>query len=100
MAGLQLHKRHPHSLSPTTLAVAGWAAFVVAGLLFLAIAWNVVAREWLAELDLRVAEWLHAHSDAVRTAFFLSVSHLHSLAAIGVYSAVFAAVLARLRESY
>jgi hypothetical protein len=89
---LQLNKPHPHSLSPNALAIAGWAAFLVAGLLFLAIAWNVAARTWLAELDADVADWLHARATPALTAFLLAITHLHSLAAIGVYSVVFAAV--------
>ena len=97
---MQLHKPHPHSLSPTALAVAGWAAFIVAGLLFLAIAWNVAGRGWLAERDVQLADWLHARESGALTALLLAVTHLNSLAAIGVYSTAFALVLARWRERY
>jgi uncharacterized membrane protein YdjX (TVP38/TMEM64 family)/membrane-associated phospholipid phosphatase len=90
----------PHSLSPRGLAVAGWSAFIVAGGLFLAIAWNVSALSALVELDERVAQWLHAHGSDALTAVMLGVTHLNSTVAIGVWSAVFAAVLMRLRERY
>ena len=95
---MQLHRRHPHSLSPTGLAIAGWAAFVLAGLLFVAIAWNIAGRSALTELDAELADWLHARATPGVTSFLLVLTHMHSLAAIGVYSVAFAAVLARLRE--
>jgi undecaprenyl-diphosphatase len=92
--------RRPHSLSPRGLAIAGWSAFLVAGCLFLAIAWNVTAMQGLVALDARVADWLHAHGRPGLIAFLLTVTHLNSLAAIGAWSAVFAAFLARMREWY
>jgi uncharacterized membrane protein YdjX (TVP38/TMEM64 family)/membrane-associated phospholipid phosphatase len=97
---VQLREPHPRSLSPRALAIAGWAAFGVAGILFLAIAWNVSGSSGLVALDARVAEWLEAHGRPGLVAFLLVVTHLHSTAAIGVWSAVFGAVLARLREWY
>ena len=95
---LQLHRRHPRSLSPTGLAIAGWAAFIVAGLLFVAIAWNIAGRTALTALDGDVAQWLQAHAIPGLTTLLLLLTHMHSLAAIGLYSVAFAAVLARLRE--
>ena len=97
---MDLRRPHPRSLSPHALAIAGWAAFVLAGLLFLAIAWNVAARSSIGALDVRVADWLHAHASPALTAFLLAVTHLHSLAGIGLGSVAFAAVLAKLRERY
>jgi uncharacterized membrane protein YdjX (TVP38/TMEM64 family)/membrane-associated phospholipid phosphatase len=94
----QLHEPHPHSLSPRALAIAGWTAFAVAGSLFLAIAWNLAEPDGIVALDARVAEWLHAHGRPGLTAFLLAVTHLNSTVGIGVFSAAFAAVLARLRE--
>lgn len=95
-----LSRPHPHSLSPRALAIAGWTAFVLAGLLFLLIAWNVSARGALAALDTRVADWLHAHATPLLTGVLLAVTHLNSTFAIGVWSVLFAAALARLRERY
>jgi undecaprenyl-diphosphatase len=86
---VQLHKPH-----------AGWAAFALAVSLFLAIAWNLAAPGRLAALDARVAEWLHAHGHPGLTVFLLAVTHLHSTVAMILWSAAFAAVLARLREWY
>lgn len=97
---MELDKPHPPSLSPRALAVAGWSAFVLAGALFLAIAWNVTALSTLAALDVEIAEWLHAHARPSLVGFFLAVTHLHSLVAVAIWSAIFAAVLARLREWY
>jgi undecaprenyl-diphosphatase len=97
---VDLRRPHPHSLSPRALAIAGWAAFVLAGALFLAIAWNVAARTSIAALDVRLADWLHAHASPALTAFMLAVTHLHSMAGIGLWSVTFAAVLAKLRERY
>jgi uncharacterized membrane protein YdjX (TVP38/TMEM64 family)/membrane-associated phospholipid phosphatase len=97
---MDLHKRHPPSLSPRALAIAGWSAFIVAGVLFLAIAWNVSGGSPLLALDERVSAWLQARHSPGLTAFFLAVTHLNSVAAIGAWSTAFAVVLARMREWY
>ena len=89
---------HPHSLSPRGLAIAGWSAFALAGGLFFAIAWNVGASSSLVALDARIAQWLHAHGQAGLVAFMLAVTHLHSTPGIIAGSALFGAVLARLRH--
>jgi len=94
--------RQPHSLSPRALAIAGWTALVVGGLIFLAIAWNVTTRSTLAAIDMRVAELLHAdaHASGARAGFFLVFTHLHGVAAIALWSAIFGVVLWRLGERY
>jgi len=97
---VDLRRPHPHSLSPRALAIAGWAAFLGAGALFFAIAWNVSARSSLAALDVQVAMWLHAHAIPALTAIMLAVTQLHSTVAVTVLSVVFAVALARLRERY
>ena len=97
---MDLREAHPRSLSPRALAIVGWSAFGVAGILFLAIAWNVSAGSWLVALDARIAAWLHAHGSEGLIAVLLAVTHLNSMAAIGLWSAAFAAVLARMREWY
>ena len=97
---MDLRRPHPHSLSPRALAIAGWAAFLGAGALFFAIAWNVSARSSLAALDVQVAMWLHAHAIPALTAIMLAVTQLHSTVAMTVLSVVFAVALARLRERY
>jgi undecaprenyl-diphosphatase len=97
---MDLREPHPRSLSPRALAIAGWTAFAVAGLLFLAIAWNLTARSSLAALDARVSDWLQARGSPALIAFFLVVTHLNSTVAIAAWSGVFAIVLARLREWY
>ena len=97
---MDLRRRHPASLSPRALAIAGWSAFLLAGLLFLAIGWNVTARGSLVALDARVSDWLQEHGHPALIAFLLAVTHLNSTAAIAAWSLVFGAVLARLREWY
>jgi uncharacterized membrane protein YdjX (TVP38/TMEM64 family)/membrane-associated phospholipid phosphatase len=97
---MDLRKRHPPSLSPRALAIAGWSAFGLAGTLFLAIAWNVSGQSALVALDAQVAAWLHARGSPGLIAFFLAVTHLNSTVAIGLWSGAFGAVLARLREWY
>ena len=69
-------------------------------MIFLALAWNVAARSTLVALDLRVAQWLHAHGSAPLTAFFFGVTHLHSPLAMAAWTAIFATALAKLRERY
>ena len=90
----------PHSLSPHGLAVAGWIALAVAIGTFVALAWNLGPGTSLVLLDARVTEWMAAHRDPAATAFFLAVTHTHSLAAIGGWSVLFAVVLWRLGERY
>ncbi len=93
-------ERHPRSLSPQALAIAGWSALIVAGCLFLVIAWNVSGRTALVELDTKAAAWLHAHATPGLTTFLLAFTHLNSTLAISAYSCLFAILLARLREWY
>jgi undecaprenyl-diphosphatase len=97
---MDVRKRHPPSLSPRALAIAGWSAFGVAWILFLAIAWNVSGQSALVALDARIAAWLHVRGSPGLIAFLLAVTHLNSTAAIGLWSGVLGAVFARLREWY
>jgi uncharacterized membrane protein YdjX (TVP38/TMEM64 family)/membrane-associated phospholipid phosphatase len=92
----------PHSLSPRALAIAGWSALIICGLVFLAIAWSVTTRSALEAFDTRAAEFLHADARAsgLRSSFFLIITHLHSPVALAAWSAIFGAVLWRLRERY
>jgi len=90
----------PHGISPQALAIAGWAAFVLAGGIFLTLAWNVAANAPMALLDAKVGAWLHAHRSNALTEAMLIVTHAHSTIAVTLWSLVFAAVLYRLREGY
>lgn len=90
----------PHSLSPRALAIVGWCAFLVAGAIFLVVAWNVVDRTALVLLDAKLAAWLHAHASPGLTRFFLGVTHLNSIAGVSLLAVVFAVVLATMREWY
>jgi undecaprenyl-diphosphatase len=91
---------NPHSLSPRALTATGWAAFIVAGSVFLAIAWSVSSRAPIVTFDAQVSEWLHAHATPGLTSIMLVVTHANSTVAISVYGVIFALVLARMREWY
>ncbi len=95
-----LRKPHPPSLGPRALAIAAWGAFLIAGLLFLGLAWNITARSALVALDGRVANWLHARTGGATLTSLYAVTQLHSPPALTALSVAFAAVLARLRQWY
>jgi undecaprenyl-diphosphatase len=97
---MQRHEPHPPSLSPRALSIAGWSAFLIAGMIFLVIAWNVLDRTAMVVLDAKLAAWLHEHGSPALTPFLLAVTHLNSTVAISIYSMVFALLLARMREWY
>ena len=90
----------PHSLSPRALALAGWTAFLLAGAIFFGLAWNVASHDTIVTIDARVADWLHRHGSRPVTAVMLGITHANSTVAISAMSAVFALVLARMREWY
>jgi membrane-associated phospholipid phosphatase len=89
-----------HSLSPHGLAIAGWIGFILAGAAFMALAWNVALHEPVVLMDVAVSQWFHRHEARAITSVMLGVSYLHALAAMSVWTIVFAAILARLREWY
>jgi len=90
----------PHSLSPRALALAGWISFVVAGAIFLGLAWNVASHDTIVTIDARVADWLHRHATGPVTAAMFAITHANSTVAIAAMSAIFALALARMREWY
>jgi membrane-associated phospholipid phosphatase len=100
MAGERAARPPPHSLSPRGLAIAGWTALLVAAAIFAALAWNVSGHTPLVRLDRQVTAWFAAHRSDAATAIMLAISHAHALFAVAMWSVVFAAVLARLREWY
>lgn len=91
---------NPPSLSPRALAIAGGVAFVVAGALFLLIAWNVSGESALLALDEQMLQWMQAHHRPALITLLLAVTHLHSTKAVLAWSVLFGLVLARLRERY
>lgn len=88
------------SLSPRGLAIAGWVAFVVAGLIFFNLAWDVATHDDIVVMDAKMAVWLHSHGTPQVTQFMVLVSTLNSIAGTSVLALIFAAALARLREWY
>lgn len=97
---MDLREPHPHSLSPRLLTVAGWAAFILAGCIFLAIAWSVSSRAPLVTLDAKLAAWLHNNASPRLTGFMLLVTHANSTIGSGAMALLFGVVLARMREWY
>jgi len=90
----------PHSLSPRALALAGWCAFLVAGALFLHLAWNVASHDPIVIVDAEVAGWLHRHASPPVTTAMLVITHANSTVAMTAWTAIFAAILARKKEWY
>jgi membrane-associated phospholipid phosphatase len=82
------------------LAIVGWCAFLIAGTIFLVVAWNVLDRTALVVVDAKLAAWLHAHASPGLTRFFLAVTHVNSTVGVSVLGFLFALVLARMREWY
>lgn len=93
-------ERPPHSLSPRGLAIAGWIALVVAGAIFINLAWDVAGHTEIVVLDARVAVWLHAHGSPTLTKIMIAITDANSTVAMALWSAIFAIVLHRLRERY
>jgi membrane-associated phospholipid phosphatase len=89
-----------HSLSPTTLAIAGWVALAIAVAAFGALAWNVSVQTRIVQFDAAIVAWLAAHRVAVLTTVMLAITQLNSLTAVAAWSLVFGAALARMREWY
>ena len=97
---MDARETHPRSLSPRMPTAAGWTAFIVAVSLFAVLAWSVTSGAPGVTLDMKVASWLHAHATPALTSFMLAVSYANSTVAIGVWGAILALVLARMREWY
>lgn len=97
---MDVREPHPPSLSPRALDAAGWIAFLLAGGIFLAIAWSVTSRMPIVMLDAKVAAWLHTHGSPALTSFMLAVSQANSTLGIALMSVLFGLVLLRLREWY
>ena len=96
-----MKRNAPPSLSPRALKITGVVAFTVSVALFVTLAWHVSGGESpLLAFDERLSAWMEAHHSPALVAFFLAVTHLHSVAAIGAWSVAFGVVLARLRERY
>ena len=97
---MRLDHPHPPSLSPRALAIVGWSAFLLAGALFLAVAWSITARGSVVALDIAVSDWLHHHGRPALTLFLFAITQLHSPVGVSIWTAAFALALPRLRERY
>jgi membrane-associated phospholipid phosphatase len=97
---MDLTERPAHSLSPRGLAIAGWVGFLVAGGIFMNIAWNVAGHTHLVVVDATVATWFHTHASEGWTNVMLAISAAHGLGPVALWSVAFAVLLARVREWY
>jgi len=95
-----LTRPHAHSLSPRALAIAGWVSFLLAGGIFMAVAWNVAFHRPIVVVDSTIASWFHAHLSDSWTHVMLAVSAANGIGASALWSVLFAALLARIREWY
>ena len=71
----------------------GTVALIVAGLLFVIIAENVVSGDAFSIVDAQIAQWLHAHSTPVMTQCLLILTHLHDPVTISFMVALLASFL-------
>jgi membrane-associated phospholipid phosphatase len=97
---MDLTRPHAHSLSPHGLTIAGWVGFLLAGGIFMAVAWNVAAHRPIVVLDSAIASWFHGHLSDFWTHLMLVVSAANGIGASALWSVLFAAWLARIREWY
>ena len=95
---MQVPEVRAHSLSPRGLAIAGWAAFALAGAAFFVLAWNVAARTALVLFDISVTAFFNANRVPELTTLMLGITYAHSILAVSIWSVLFAAVLARMRQ--
>jgi undecaprenyl-diphosphatase len=99
-AHVDLTEPHPPSLSPRGMAIAGWVSFVVAGWIFITLAWNVASAASLVLFDARASAWLHLHRSPALTTSLYAITQANSTLGIGVMSLVLGFALARMREWY
>jgi len=85
-------------LSLRALALLGGSSLLVAGGVFLALAWNISPHSPLVQLDMAIGSWLQAHRSPALAAFLYAVTQLNSTAGIGLMTLVLVAILARMRE--
>ena len=78
----------------------GAVALICASWLFGSVAEDVVTGDPLTLVDVRLAQWFHAHARASLTPFMFAISHLHGLVGITSMGLVIAAWLAWRRNWY
>jgi undecaprenyl-diphosphatase len=78
----------------------GLAIFVGSAFAFLLLAYQVVSQGSAAGIDLRLAQWLHAHASPALTDALLAVTQMHAPAGIAVLAAGMAVYMALKRDHY
>ncbi|MEO7557787.1 MAG: phosphatase PAP2 family protein [Gammaproteobacteria bacterium] len=79
-----------------------WAAgvFILATLLFTAIAGNVIGDTWLTLMDKKISAWLHAQASPPVTTAMLVITHIHRPLGIGLMAGICAPILLWQRRWY
>ena len=98
---------HPHHREQAGAAAAarrqarlGLAIFMLSTFAFLLLAYGVATRGRAAALDIRLAQWLHAHTSPAMTDALLAVTQMHAPAGIAVLAAGMAIYMALKRDHY
>lgn len=78
----------------------GMTVPVIAGLLFGLIAWNVVSAGALTDLDIQIAQWLHARNTPALTQCLLILTNLHDPLVISPVAALITCILIWKKQWY
>jgi membrane-associated phospholipid phosphatase len=94
------HREQTGSAAARLQGILGLAIFMLSTLAFLLLAYQVVQRGPAAALDLRLAQWLHAHATPALTEALMAVTQMHAPAGIAVLAAGMAIYMALKRDHY
>jgi membrane-associated phospholipid phosphatase len=78
----------------------GVMLLIGAGWLFGSIAEDVVTRDQITELDVRLSQWFHSNATEPLTQAMLAITHLHATPGIILLSLLVALIMYRKREWY
>ncbi len=87
-------------MAPGLQTRLGLGVFTVATLGFLILAYQVVSKGRATVIDLRLAQWMHAHASPGLTDALLAVTQMHAPAGIAVLATGMALYLALKRDHY
>ena len=94
------HRERAGSAATRLQGILGLAIFTLSALAFLLLAYQVVQQGPAAALDLRLAQWLHAHATPATTEALIAVTQMHAPAGIAVLAAGMAIYMALKRDHY
>ena len=94
------HRERAGAAASRLQARLGLAIFVGSTFAFLLLAYQVVSKGAAADIDVRLAQWLHAHASPALTDALLAVTQMHAPAGIAVLAAGMAVYMALKRDHY